>query len=69
MSDAREIAGRLTKAQREVRILKRVGLVIPVVRLGIVGNWSMVRNANYRDAMPFVVSNKDWDRAALEEGA
>ena len=34
----------------------------PVVRLGDVGKWSMVRHADHPCALPFVISRKDWDK-------
>lgn len=37
----------------------------PVVLLGDVGKWSMVRRADSPQAMPFVISRKERDRLAL----
>lgn len=48
----------------EIRTLeKRAGLSIPIKRLGDVGNWTVVRNATFSQAMPFVISRKDWDKS------
>lgn len=40
----------------------------PLVRMGDVGVWTMVRRADFRNAMPFVISRKDWDKLPLQEG-
>jgi hypothetical protein len=34
----------------------------PLVRLGDVGRWSMVRRADIPGAAPFVISRKEWDK-------
>lgn len=39
----------------------------PVVRLGDVGKWTMVRHADYPSALPFVISRKDWDKLPAEQ--
>lgn len=50
----------------EIRTLeKRSGLSIHIKRLGDVGNWTVVRNAGFAQAMPFVISRKDWDKCAV----
>jgi hypothetical protein len=52
----------MTAANREVRIFYRGSIEVPVVQMGEVGKWSMVRHANYPHAMPFVISTLDWNR-------
>lgn len=39
----------------------------PLVRLGDVGVWSMVRRADMPSAMPFVISRREWDRLPIQE--
>ena len=39
----------------------------PIVRLGDVGRWSMVRRADSRNAAPFVITRKEWDALPTEE--
>jgi hypothetical protein len=39
----------------------------PIVRLGDVGRWSMVRRADFRSSAPFVISRKEWDTLPLAE--
>jgi hypothetical protein len=39
----------------------------PLIRLGDVGRWSMVRRADFPKAAPFVISRKDWDKLEVEE--
>jgi hypothetical protein len=41
----------------------------PIVRLGDVGAWSMVRHADYTSAAPFVISRRTWDRCPALHGA
>jgi hypothetical protein len=41
----------------------------PIVRLGDVGNWSVVRRADMAQAMPFVISRKDWMKLPIQEPA
>ncbi len=62
--------------KREVRILLRPASFDgkewahreqPIVKLGEVGKWSMVRNAEHPQAAPFVISNKDWDRLPTQQ--
>lgn len=36
----------------------------PLIRLGEVGRWSMVRHADYPSGCPFVISTKEWDKLA-----
>lgn len=38
----------------------------PVVLLGDVGKWSVVRRADSPQAMPFIVSRKEWDRLPVK---
>ena len=38
----------------------------PLVRLGDVGKWSMVRRADFPQACPFVISRKDWDKLEVQ---
>lgn len=56
--------------KREIRILPRISGSkddsIPIVRLGDVGVWSMVRRADFATAAPFVISRKTWDKCALK---
>lgn len=63
--------------KREVRIRllpdcfvggKWTHLEQPLVRLGDVGVWSMVRRADFPTACPFVISRKQWDKLALASG-
>jgi hypothetical protein len=37
----------------------------PLVRMGDVGLWSMVRRADVKGAAPFVISRKDWEKLPL----
>jgi len=63
------------KQKREVRLQPRpdkfVGgkwsyIMRPIVRLGSVGVWSMVRHADHPSALPFVVSNRDWAKFEVQ---
>ena len=38
----------------------------PLRLLGFIGAWAMVRRHDFPDAMPFVVSKKDWERMPKE---
>lgn len=38
----------------------------PIVRLGTVGAWSMVRRTERPHAVPFVISNKEWDKLEVQ---
>ena len=40
-----------------------------IVRLGDVGRWALVRNADYPQAVPFAISLKDWDKLEVEQSA
>ena len=40
----------------------------PIVKIGDVGVWSMVRRADFPGAMPFVISRKKWDNLPAKEG-
>lgn len=55
---------------REIRLqphsLEPSGLR-PLVRLGDVGNWSVVRRADFPSAAPFVISRKEWDKLPIRE--
>lgn len=37
----------------------------PLVRLGEVGKWSMVRHAEFPQAAPFVLSTKEWEKLPI----
>lgn len=57
--------------KREVRIQPNSytggGETRPLVKLGDVGAWSMVRRADMPTAAPFVISRKDWDKLPVQE--
>lgn len=37
----------------------------PIVRLGEVGKWSVVRHAMFPQACPFVLSTKEWNKLPI----
>lgn len=41
----------------------------PLIRMGDIGVWSMVRRADVVGAAPFVISRKDWDKLPPEPSA
>lgn len=68
MNEQREV--RLRPIPASMRHGKWQHVDIPIVKLGDVGKWSVVRRADLPQAMPFVVSRKDWDKypaATLEQ--
>lgn len=53
--------------KREIRIMPRGDESTPIVRLGDVGAWSVVRHADFPSAAPFVVTRKNWNGFALKD--
>jgi hypothetical protein len=39
----------------------------PIVKMGDVGKWAMVRRADYPQACPFVISLKEWNKLEVGE--